>query len=75
MNSFKLKSIQLLFKGVSDFKTKPLTKEMLADIIDKYFKVNPWASVFHFDGPLWCLLIFMVLITLDTLIGNIAFIS
>ena len=26
-----------LFNGVSDFKTKPLTKEMLEDIIDKYF--------------------------------------
>ena len=27
-----------LFNGVSDFKTKPLTKEMLEEIIDKYFK-------------------------------------
>ena len=26
-----------LFNGVSDFKTKPLTKEMLEDITDKYF--------------------------------------
>ena len=26
-----------LFNGVSDFKTKPLTKEMLEDISDKYF--------------------------------------
>ena len=26
-----------LFNGVSDFKTKPLTKEMLQDISDKYF--------------------------------------
>ena len=26
-----------LLNGVSDFKTKPLTKEMLEEIIDKYF--------------------------------------
>jgi len=27
-----------LLNGVSDFKTKPLTKEMLAEILGKYFQ-------------------------------------